>query len=356
MQSKQDIRDNTVIAPNFKRRLSGVTSTIIQLVPLQRRLGLAITTLGPGLPAGMPRMRWVHLPLLWRRPRDGKPRVWHARRNNEMLFGILLRDLARFPLKLVFTCEAQRDHKPFTKFMMRKMDEVITTNTRSAAFIEGDYKLIAHGTDTDRFVPPVDKAAAKHTIGRNPDRKIIGCTGRVRASKGTDVIVDAAIKLLPDFPDWDVLITGRTTSEHGSFKRGLVDRIEDAGLTGRIVFVDEVPDVLPWYQAFDLFIAPSRNEGYGLTPLEAMACGVPSVTSDAGAYRDMIVDGENGFCVKAGDSVALGNAIRAILCDPAKLRSLSSNARPSVESRFALHHEALELTSVYAALRGSANA
>ena len=50
----EDISDVEIIAPNFKRRLSGVTSTIIQLVPVQRRLGQKVATLGPGLPATLP--------------------------------------------------------------------------------------------------------------------------------------------------------------------------------------------------------------------------------------------------------------------------------------------------------------
>src|SRR5690606_41142936 len=68
-----------VIAPNFKRRLSGVTSTIIQLVPLQARM-LGIATLGPGLPDSLPKIRWWQVPWLLKRPQSGRRRIWHARR------------------------------------------------------------------------------------------------------------------------------------------------------------------------------------------------------------------------------------------------------------------------------------
>lgn len=93
-----DIRDVEVIAPNFKQRLSGVTSTIIQLVPVQRALGQKIAVLGPGLPKSLPSVRFRDLIHLWKRP-EGRPcRVWHARRNVEMLPAILLRDLLRMKL------------------------------------------------------------------------------------------------------------------------------------------------------------------------------------------------------------------------------------------------------------------
>ena len=85
-----DIRDIEVIAPNLKRRLSGVTATVVRLVPLQaRRIGIAAT--GPGLPPHVP-----HVPL-WRlflMPRD-RLRVWHARRNTEMALGLVLRGVFR---------------------------------------------------------------------------------------------------------------------------------------------------------------------------------------------------------------------------------------------------------------------
>lgn len=75
-----DIRDVEVIAPNFKRRLSGVTSSIIQLVPVQRALGQKIAVLGPGLPKSLPSVRFRDLIRLWKRPPGRRCRVWHEAR------------------------------------------------------------------------------------------------------------------------------------------------------------------------------------------------------------------------------------------------------------------------------------
>src|SRR5690606_5661762 len=110
--SVTDIRHVDVIALNFKRRLSGVTSTVIQLVPFQARLGVRIAVLGPGLPddAGLPKIGFRSLLGLWRAPDGRGHRIWHARRNNEMGFGLFLRSVLRMPLKLVFTSAAQRRH------------------------------------------------------------------------------------------------------------------------------------------------------------------------------------------------------------------------------------------------------
>jgi mannosyltransferase len=135
----------TVIAPHFKRRLSGVTSTVIQLIPEQRRQGLGILTLGPGLPGHLPKMRWRQLPALWKKPRIVKERVWHARRNNEMLAGLILRDVLRMPLKLLFTSAAQRNHSRYTRWLISKMDGVVATNGKSGSFLKVPHRVIRHG-------------------------------------------------------------------------------------------------------------------------------------------------------------------------------------------------------------------
>ena len=77
------IRDVDIIAPNFKRRLSGVTSTIIQLVPVQRALGQRVVTLGPGLPASLPHIGFADLLRLWTPPAGSGFRVWHARQHRD---------------------------------------------------------------------------------------------------------------------------------------------------------------------------------------------------------------------------------------------------------------------------------
>ena len=153
--TRVDIGAVEVIAPNFKQRLSGVTSTIVQLVPLQMR-SLGIATLGPGLPDTLPRLKFWQLPGLLRRPAARQFRIWHARRNMEMLAGILLRDVFRAPLRLLFTSAAQRNHKRYTKWLIRQMDAVIATSERSGSFLEVPHTVVMHGIDLEEFHPPRD--------------------------------------------------------------------------------------------------------------------------------------------------------------------------------------------------------
>ena len=97
----QDVRQVEVIATNLKRRFSGVTSTVLALLPVQSSQ-VRIAALGPNLPRDLPRVTWGGLFCHgWQSP-PGRPfRIWHARRNLEMLAGLILRTVLRMPLKLV---------------------------------------------------------------------------------------------------------------------------------------------------------------------------------------------------------------------------------------------------------------
>lgn len=344
MHPPPDMRRVKVIAPNFKRRLSGVTSTIVQLVPVQAR-HIPIVTLGPGLPPNLPRMRWWQVPALLRRPEGCPVRVWHARRNVEMLAGVVLKHVLRAPLKLVFTSAAQRRHKPFTRWLIRRMDAVVATSARSGSFLDVPHRVVMHGVDTDRFHPPRDDGDDWAATGL-PGRYGIGCFGRIRHQKGTDLFVDAMIELLPRYPDWTAVVLGRVTAEHRAFADGLERRIHEAGLADRIRFLGEVKDVRPWYRRISLYVAPSRNEGFGLTPLEAMASGTPVVASDAGAYAEMIMPAV-GSVAPAGDGAALTAAIEAYMADPELAAIQGRMASEHVRGNFRLAEEAHLLIEIY---------
>ncbi|MGO4133292.1 glycosyltransferase family 4 protein [Rhizobium brockwellii] len=346
-----DIRDVEIIAPNFKRRLSGVTSTIVQLIPCQARLGIKIATLGPGLPEDLPKLKWRQLLGLWRPPAHRRQRVWHARRNNEMAVGILLRHLTRMPLKLLFTSAAQRRHTAYTKWLIRRMDAVIATSDRSGSFLEVPHRVIQHGVDLALFHPP-DTAEDGIAATGLPGRHLVGCFGRVRHQKGTDLFVRAMIELLPQHPEWTAVVSGRVTAEHAAFGDKLKADVAAAGLSDRILFLGEVPDIKVWYRRLTLYVAPSRNEGFGLTPLEAMASRTAVVASDAGAYAELIVTGETGSVVAAGDGEALTRAIAPYIADPALAVAHGENALRHVRANFALEKEASAIGAVYNSLLG----
>lgn len=335
-----------VITPNLKRRLSGVTATIVRLVPIQASQ-IEIVATGPGLPDSLPHISLWRLPFL---PK-GKRRVWHARRNTEMLLGLVLRNICRRNLSLLFTSASQRHHSTYTKRLISKMDAVIATSQKTASYLERPSTVIHHGINTSSFKPTEDRNALRKELGL-PDGLLIGCFGRIRHQKGTDLFVDTLIDLLPLHPDFCGVVMGRATKEHAEFLKGLQDKVAEAGLLDRLKFLPEVnvEQMAKWYQVLDLFVAPQRWEGFGLTPLESMACGVPVVASDVGAFEEQILPGETGVVVEKDNLEAMKDAIEAITKDRAKLGEMGRAARKHVVQNFKIEVEAAAITGIYRSL------
>jgi mannosyltransferase len=335
-----------LIVPNLHRRYSGVTATNRMVAPKLAQHFRA-GWLGSDAPDGIARMKIADLAKLWRR---STPLIWHARRNNEMIIGVLLRSLG-WPLKLVFTSAAQRHHTWITRWLIRRMDAIIATNDISASYLKRPATVIPHGVDIDLYAPPPDRAAAFAQTGL-PGRLAIGCFGRVRAQKGSDVFVDAMCRLLPRYPDFTAVMVGAITPEHLAFANDLRKRIEAAGLQSRIVITGEleIEQVQRWYQRLTIYAFTSRNEGFGLTLIEAMSSGAALVASRAGAAGLVIEDGVSGVLTPPGDVDALVAALEPLMRDPASAADMGQRARARVLAKFSLDAEANRIAEIYRTL------
>jgi mannosyltransferase len=338
-----------LIVPNLHRRYSGVTATNRMVAPKLAKMFRA-AWFGSDAPDGIARMRPVDLAKLWRRR---STLIWHARRNNEMIVGMLLRSLG-WPFKLVFTSAAQRHHTWITRWLIRQMDAIIATSEISASFLKRAATVIPHGVDTDSYAPPADRAAAFAEAGL-PGRYAIGCFGRVRAQKGTDVFVDAMCRLLPHYSDFTAIIVGAITVEQTAFADDLKKRIATAGLSSRIVMTGEleIDEVQRWYQRLTIYAFTSRNEGFGLTLIEAMGVGAALVASRAGAAELVVEDGVTGVLTPTGDVDALVAALEPLLRDPASSAAMGARARARVLEQFSLDAEAKRIAKVYRGVLGA---
>jgi mannosyltransferase len=328
------------------RRYSGVTATNRMVAPKLASLVRA-AWFGSDAPDGIARMGVADLMKLWRRR---TPLIWHARRNNEMIVGVLLRSLG-WPLKLVFTSAAQRHHSWITRWLIRRMDAIIATSDISASFLKRTATVIPHGVDTDRYAPPADRAAT-FAEAKLPGRYAIGCFGRVRAQKGTDVFVEAMCRLLPRYPDFTAVIVGAIAVEQTAFANDLKKHIEAAGLQSRIVITGELPieQVQHWYQRLTIYAFTSRNEGFGLTLIEAMAVGAALVASRAGAAELVVEDGVTGVLTPPGDADALAAALEPLMRDPSSCAVMGERGRKRVLAQFSLDAEANRIAGVYRTL------
>jgi mannosyltransferase len=335
-----------LIVPNLHRRYSGVTATNRMVSPRLAKMFRA-AWFGSYRPDGIAPLRFVDLLRLWRRR---APIVWHARRNDEMIAGLMLRALG-WPLKLLFTSAAQRHHTWLTRWLIGRMDAVIATSALSASYLKREADVVMHGVDTDCYAPPQDRAAAFAESGL-PGCYAIGCFGRVRAQKGSDVFVDAMCELLPRYPDFTAVIVGAVVPEQQAFANDLRRRIEAAGLASRIIITGELPieEVVRWYQRLSIYAFTSRNEGFGLTLIEAMSVGAALVASRAGAAEYVVEDGITGVLTPPGDVDALVTALEPLMRDVAAAEAMGARARARVVDKFSLDAEANAIAAVYRAL------
>jgi glycosyltransferase involved in cell wall biosynthesis len=180
---------------------------------------------------------------------------------------------------------------------------------------------LSPGIDTRRWVP----------AGRaDPEQDVLFLAG-LHIYKGIFVLLDAFDRLSADFPAARLLIAGVGPEESEVRRRINVmvarDRVSLLGLLER----DRVMSVM---QSCAVHCLPSFGEPFGMSALEAMACGKPVVVTDAGGLRH-IVDEEGGRRVPAGDADALSAALGEILADPALRRTMGTHNRRVIEERFA---------------------
>jgi mannosyltransferase len=341
-------RNPEVIVFNLKRRHTGVSSTVNSLVPLQacqRSLGYCGSTMSNGF-IGMTVMQAMWLSR--RAPPGRSFRIWHVRRDHEMFIGIFARDVLRLPIRLVFTSAAQHRHGGFPRWLIAKMDAVIATTEKAASFVPNTTAVVPHGIDVHRFSMPPDRQLAWEEAGL-PGEYGIGCFGRIRPDKGTDVFVRAMIEALPQLPGAHALIAGQARPEHAKYLGKLKLDIANAGLTDRFTFLGEVGagEIPIWYQRCRLFVACPRYEPFGLTPFEAAATGSALICSQTGAFAQLIDPGVNGFLIAPDDASALVEAVLRALTTPEYAMRMGERARSLVAMQFSLQAEAAGIARVY---------
>lgn len=332
------------IIPNLSWRYSGGTATNQAIAPGLARIML-LGWLGPDRPDGVMRLK-VH-ELMRLRARRSSAVVWHARRNVEMAVGLLLRFLG-WPFVLIFTSAGQRRKTLTTRWMLGRMDAVIAPSAASASFVHRPVTIIHHGVDLSRYAPPADRAADWAATGL-PGRYGIGCFGRVRAQKGTDLFVTAMCRLLPRYPDFAAVVIGDTIGVHHAFAERLKAEVAAAGLSDRILFLGALPaDEVPrWFARISIYAFTSRNEGFGLTLLEAMAAGAALVATRAGAAEIVVADGSTGLLVPVGDGDALTAALESLMRDSAAAAAMGARAREKAVAEFSVETEVARIAEVY---------
>ncbi len=353
-----DIRKLLAISPKFKSRITGVTTSTYSLVKSLRRKNYDIRMIGLGPAESIPKIHFLKIFQLHKKPDDADYRIFHARRHSDMIFGIILKYLFKTRIKLIFTAAKQRPYSKFSKIIIKYMDHVIVTSHKTTPYVEPIFQknnkkqmltVITHGVDTVRFKPSHNKIALKKKLSLDPDINYIGCFGRIRPEKGTDLFINSICKVLPSVPNWGALVVGRTTPKFNKFLNKLQKAVDDNNLESRVVFIDETSDIEDFYKVLDLYIAPSLYEGFGLTPLEAMACSVPVIATDVGYYREIIND-DCGYIVEKCEK-DMSKHINLYINNAEKLQEHSEKSRLRIQRHFNHEDEVQKILNLYKELQ-----
>ena len=186
---------------------------------------------------------------------------------------------------------------------------------------------IPTGIDLERF-RPADRVAARAALGLGQDGALIGIVATLRSWKGHRHLL-AAFAALPR-TDVRLVIVG-----DGPQRSALEALALDLSIASRVRFAGNQADVAPWLQALDLFCLPSyANEGVPQALMQAMACGLPVVTTPVGSIEEIVTHGVTGVLVPPEDPVRLRVALAELLADGARRDTLGAAARTTALERF----------------------
>jgi glycosyltransferase involved in cell wall biosynthesis len=155
----------------------------------------------------------------------------------------------------------------------------------------------------------------------------------------TDKGIDQVILALPNvrrrIPDVNYIVIG-----DGADRQRLERLATTVGVQDIVQFVGRVPDqqLYAYLSGTDLFVLPSRKEGFGIVFIEAMACGKAVIAGAHGGSPEVIVNGETGILVRHGDQVALASAITSLLQDDQKRQAMGDAGRRRIASVYSYNH------------------
>ena len=204
------------------------------------------------------------------------------------------------------------------------------------------------GVDLARFVPG-DPVAARARLGL-PARPALGIVATLRDWKGHSYLFEAIARDRAAWAGWQILVVG-----DGPYRDRLDARLAALDIADAFRFVGQQEDVVPWLQALDLFTLPSYGEeGVPQAIIQAMACGLPVVSTPVGAIPEAVAADVTGLIVPARDAAALATALARLRDGPALRARFGAAGRERAVRDFGIATMLDRMEAVFAAARDGA--
>lgn len=206
--------------------------------------------------------------------------------------------------------------------------------------------VIPNSVDTARFVP----SQARRDQARNcwrlpPDALVLGSVARLSPQKRPEALVELFRALRNRYDKLYLVLAGS-----GPLEYALRQKVELLGLTPYVVFTGQVAAVEEILPAFDLHLLLSRNEGFGIATIEAMACGVPAIGTDVPGTADILRNSRGGALVPLHQPRVATDIVAALLDDPVRRAAMALHARAEVEAGYTVALMEQRVRAFYAGL------
>ena len=290
---------------------------------------------------------WAPLVRVLRRRRID---VLHAHMFGSNVWGTAIGRLARVPVVVAHEHSWSFTGEPVRRMLDRQVvgrgADVVVAVSRSDAqrmvelvgIPEARVRLIPNG------IAPLSTAQTdvRRELGIAPDASVLGTLAVLRPEKALSVLVEAAQRLVPSFPELRVLVAGT-----GPEEEQLREMIRRLGLEHAVTLLGFREDVAGVLAAVDVAVFSSDREGSPLAVLESMAAGKPVVATNVGGVPDLVRDGIEGFLVPPRDPTALADAVARLLRDRPLRDRLGRQARDRQQEHFSIDATIARVEALY---------
>jgi glycosyltransferase involved in cell wall biosynthesis len=231
-------------------------------------------------------------------------------------------------------------------FMAKKASRIITlSNKIEQELMEEKIDasrlcLIHNGVDLMKYRELEGKGQLRKKLGIL-DKKTIIYTGRLSPEKGVDFLIRGFSELVKNINCQMIIVAD------GPEKKSIVQLVDQYQLSKSVILLKGVDEVADYLNASNIFVLPSRFEGLSNSLLEAMACGLPVISTMVGGSIDIIEDGINGLLIDVDNEEQLIQAMTHILNDSTMAATMGRNARKVIEKDYALDKIADRYISLY---------
>lgn len=199
------------------------------------------------------------------------------------------------------------------------------------------------GLDVEYFSPAKPRQDIRSELGIPPGHLLVGIISYLRDYKGHRYFVEAAAKVLKQHQAVAFLIVGEGPEEQNI--RGQIERL---GMTADVRLLGFRDDLLDVFRSLDLFVIPTvEGDTIPQVLMQALAIGLPVVSTTTGSIPDVLAEGEAGFIVPPRDPDALAERIGRLLTDPALRAAMGRRGRQTVEQSYSINRMVDELERVY---------